>query len=80
MQITRAQEAWAQTEALPAAAVRLHTRAMFLGKYINEELDSIQANLSYGVEGALSIGEIACRKNGTLVIHNKSTVLALMEL
>lgn len=56
------------------------SRAMFLGKHISEELDNIQANLSYGVEGALSIGEIACRKNGELVIHNKSTVLALMEL
>jgi len=56
------------------------SRAMFLGKYIFEELDNIQANLSHGVEGALSIGEIACRKNGELVIHNKSTVLALMEL
>lgn len=56
------------------------SRAMFLGKYISEELGNIQANLSYGVEGALSIGEIACRKNGELVIHNKSTVLALVEL
>jgi hypothetical protein len=56
------------------------SRAMFLGKYISEELDNIQANLTYGVEGALSIGEIACKKTGELVIHNKSTVLALMEL
>lgn len=56
------------------------SRAMFLGKHFSEELDNIQANLNYDVEGALSIGEIATRKNGELVIHNKSTVLAMMEL
>ena len=56
------------------------SRAMFLGKSFSDELDNIQANLNYGVEGALSIGEVATRKNGELVIHNKSTVLAIIEL
>lgn len=56
------------------------SRAMFLGKRFSDELDNIQANLNYGVEGALSIGEIATRSNGELVIHNKSTVLAIMRL
>ncbi len=56
------------------------SRAMFLGKRFPDELDIIQANLNYGIEGALSIGEIATRKNGELVIHNKATVLALMEI
>lgn len=56
------------------------SRAMFLGKRFSDELDNIQANLNYGVEGALSIGEIATGKNGEPVIHNKSTVLALMGL
>ncbi|HOQ06641.1 MAG TPA: FIST C-terminal domain-containing protein [Clostridiales bacterium] len=81
MQITRAR---GRMETRPKRYLPLLfdclSRAMFLGKYISEELENIQANLSYGVEGALSIGEIACRKNGELVIHNKSTVLALMEL
>ncbi len=56
------------------------SRAMFLGKRFPDELDNIQANLNYGVEGALSIGEIASGKNGEPVIHNKSTVLALIEI
>jgi hypothetical protein len=81
MQITRVQ---GSMDSRPKRYVPLLfdciSRAMFLGKYITEELDNIQANLSYGVEGALSIGEIACKKNGKLVIYNKSTVLALMEM
>jgi|LSQX01.1.fsa_nt_gb hypothetical protein len=56
------------------------SRAMFLGKYFSDELNNIQANLDHTVEGVLSIGEIATRKNGHLVIHNKSTVLAIMKL
>jgi hypothetical protein len=56
------------------------SRAMFLGRRFSDELDNIQANLNYAVEGALSIGEIASGKNGELVIHNKSTVLALIDL
>ncbi len=56
------------------------SRAVFLGKYFTDELDNIQANLNYGVEGALSIGEIASRENGELIIHNKSTVLAIIKL
>jgi hypothetical protein len=56
------------------------SRAMFLGKRFSDEIDNIQANLNYGIEGALSIGEIATGNNGGPVIHNKSTVLALIEL
>jgi hypothetical protein len=55
------------------------SRAMFLDDRFEEELANIQQCLQYEVLGALSIGEIACTCNGELVIHNKSTVLALME-
>jgi hypothetical protein len=56
------------------------SRAMFLEDRFAEELDNIQSGLKYTVEGALSIGEIATRNNGELVIHNKSSVLAIMGL
>jgi hypothetical protein len=56
------------------------SRAMFLEDRFSEELDNIQASLKYKVEGALSIGEIATRKNGEMVIRNKSSVLAIMGL
>jgi len=56
------------------------SRAMFLEDRFSEELDNIQLNLNYAVEGALSIGEIACNLNGELIIHNKSSVLAIMNL
>jgi len=56
------------------------SRAMFLEDRFTEELENIQDGMRYTVEGALSLGEIACRENGELVIHNKSTVLAVMEI
>lgn len=55
------------------------TRAMFLEDRFEEELANIQAKMEYPVEGALSIGEIASKRNGSLVIHNKSTVLGLLS-
>lgn len=54
------------------------SRAMFLEEKFNEELENIQNNLQYPVEGALSIGEISSNKNGELIIHNKSTILGLL--
>ncbi|HEX9060490.1 MAG TPA: FIST C-terminal domain-containing protein [Clostridia bacterium] len=55
------------------------SRAMFLEDRFEEELSNIQDKMSFPVEGALSIGEIATLKNGEIVIHNKSTVLALLD-
>lgn len=55
------------------------SRAMFMEERFREELRNIQKQLRYGMEGALSIGEFASRRNGELVIHNKSTVLALLH-
>lgn len=54
------------------------SRAMFLEERFNEELRNIQSKMKYVVEGALSIGEISSKSNGEIVIHNKSTVLALL--
>lgn len=54
------------------------SRAMFLENRFTVELSNIQKSLDDVVEGALSIGEIASKRNGELVIHNKSTVLALL--
>lgn len=56
------------------------SRAMFLEELFNVELKNIQDKLSFVVEGALSIGEIASQNNGKLVIHNKSTILGLLEI
>lgn len=53
------------------------SRAMFMEERFEEELRNIQSKLKYTVEGALSIGEIASKNNGGIVIHNKSTVLGL---
>lgn len=55
------------------------SRAMFLEDRFEEELSNIQRKMKYSVEGTLSIGEIATKSNGELVIHNKSTVLGLVE-
>lgn len=55
------------------------SRAMFLEDLFNVELKNIQDKLNFTVEGALSIGEIASQNNGELVIHNKSTILGLLE-
>lgn len=55
------------------------SRAMFLEEKFEEELKNIQNKLQYQVEGALSIGEISSNTNGELVIHNKSTILGLLE-
>ena len=55
------------------------SRAMFMEERFEEELANIQKKLKYQVQGALSIGEIASKRNGELVIHNKSTILALID-
>lgn len=52
---------------------------MFLEELFEEELKNIQNKLSFTVEGAVSIGGIASQKNRQLVIHNKSTILGLLE-
>ena len=54
------------------------SRAMFMEDKFEEELSNIQAKLKPIVQGALSIGEIASKRNGDIVIHNKSTVLGLV--
>ncbi len=54
------------------------SRAMFLEDRFVEELQNIQTKMRYPVEGALSFGEIASKRNGDLVIHNKSTILGLL--
>lgn len=43
------------------------------------ELANIQNRMNCTVEGALSIVEIASKSDGSIVIHNKSTVLGLIE-
>ena len=52
---------------------------MFLQDHFKSELMNIQEKLQYQLEGALSIGEIASLKNGMIEIHNKSTVLGLIN-
>jgi hypothetical protein len=55
------------------------SRAMFMEERFEEELNNIQGRLDYKVYGGLSIGEIASGENGELIIHNKSTILGLVE-
>lgn len=55
------------------------SRAMFMEEKFSVELNNIQSRLTYPVEGALSIGEIASQSGGQLIIHNKSTILGLLE-
>jgi len=55
------------------------SRAMFMEKRFDEELTNIQNKLKFPVQGAVSIGEIASQENGDLVIHNKSTILGLLN-
>lgn len=55
------------------------SRAMFLDDRFEEELNNIQNKLQYPVEGALSIGEISSNAKGEIVIHNKSTILGLLD-
>ncbi|NLM13499.1 MAG: FIST domain-containing protein [Candidatus Methanofastidiosa archaeon] len=56
------------------------SRAMFLEGLFNQELVNIQSKLRFPLEGALSIGEIASLKNGIIEIHNKSSVLGLLDI
>lgn len=56
------------------------SRAMFLDLHFKSELVNIQEKLKEDLEGALSIGEIASLKNGMIEIHNKSTVLGLVNI
>jgi len=56
------------------------SRSMFMEDGFEEELKNIQDKLSYMIEGALSIGEISSQDNGELIIHNKSTILGLLEI
>lgn len=55
------------------------SRGMFLEDNFVIELANIQNRMNCTVEGALSIGEIASKSDGSIVIHNKSTVLGLIE-
>jgi hypothetical protein len=55
------------------------SRAMFMEERFEEELWNIQSRLNTKVYGALSIGEIASGNDGELIIHNKSTILGLVE-
>ena len=55
------------------------SRAMFLEENFVIELANIQNRMNCTVEGALSIGEIASKMDGSIVIHNKSTILGLVE-
>ncbi|WP_246615497.1 FIST signal transduction protein [Clostridium thailandense] len=56
------------------------SRAMFLEERFDEEISNIQSKLAFKVKGALSIGEISSRNDGKLIIHNKSTILGLLEI
>lgn len=55
------------------------SRAMFLEENFLIELANIQNRMNCTVEGALSIGEISSKVDGSIVIHNKSTILGLVE-
>jgi hypothetical protein len=55
------------------------SRAMFLEENFQIELANIQNRMNCIVEGALSIGEISSKIDGSIVIHNKSTILGLIE-
>lgn len=55
------------------------SRAMFLGERFKEELVNIQDKLAYPIIGALSIGEIASKTNGEIIVHNKSTIIGLLS-
>lgn len=55
------------------------SRAMFLGERFKEELINIQDKLIYPIIGALSIGEIASKINGEIIVHNKSTIVGLLS-
>lgn len=55
------------------------SRAMFLENNFKIELANIQNRMNCTVEGALSIGEISSNLDGNIVIHNKSTVLGLLD-
>lgn len=55
------------------------SRAMFMEDIFDMELANIQKRLKYKVEGALSIGEVSSTNNGELTIHNKSTILGLLN-
>ena len=56
------------------------SRAMFMEERFNEELNNIQGKLKNTVYGALSIGEISSDEEGAIVIHNKSTILGIIEM
>lgn len=55
------------------------SRAMFLEDNFMIELANIQNRMNCMVEGALSIGEISSKIDGSIVIHNKSTVLGILD-
>ncbi|WP_238915538.1 FIST N-terminal domain-containing protein [Clostridium sp. YIM B02555] len=55
------------------------SRAMFLEENFLIELANIQNRMNCTVEGVLSIGEVSSKVDGSIVIHNKSTVLGLLE-
>lgn len=55
------------------------SRGMFLEGNFAIELANIQNRMNCTVEGVLSIGEIASKSDGSIVIQTKSTVLGLIE-
>lgn len=55
------------------------SRAMFLEDDFTIELVNIQDKINCTVEGTLSIGEITSKIDGSIVVHNKSTVIGLIE-
>lgn len=55
------------------------TRATYLGTSFKTEVANIQEIMDVPVYGALSIGEVSSLSNGELKIHNKSTVLGVIN-
>ena len=55
------------------------SRAMFMDDQFTRELYNIQSNLDCPITGCLCIGEITSQSNGEPIIHNKSTVLCLLQ-
>lgn len=55
------------------------SRAMFLEDKFKSELKNIQKSLKEVLYGALSIGEISTSFDGELIIHNKSTIIGMVN-
>lgn len=55
------------------------SRVSFMEDRFEEELVNIQSKLKATLQGVLSISEISTKRNGQIVIHNKSAVLGLLK-